>query len=286
LGQKGIIKNSVTADVSAEKMAAVFHAFYGKSGIMDAFNDLACTKINDNSVQLDSGVYSLKGFVLEVEPGTTITLTIDSGTAGQNRNDLIVAELVKNGGGVGIDVLQFKVVKGTSTSGTAVDPTLTQQDVNSTGVTRQEALYRVKVIGVTITAIERVASVIDNFDTLDAKMDARTIVESGGNETDGYYTKYGNGDVEFWGQIGFTGTFATGSAVSFTKTFPFACINTPKVVLTASMYDGTSAFTAFRVSAHLNGTNLNNFFGHAYCEYAASAQNYIGVHYQAKAKWK
>lgn len=283
MGQKGIIKNTATAEISAEHFAAVFHAIAGKSGIVKGFNDLACTKISDNSVQLASGVYSLKGFMLHVEPGTTINLTIDSGTAGQNRNDLVAAELIKNGGGSGIDTLQFKIIKGTSTSGTAVDPTLMQQDVNAAGVTRQEGLYRVKLAGVTITTIERVADVINNFDSLDA----RIIVESSGNETDGYYTKYGNGDVEFWGLIPLSGTFGTGSAASFTKNLPVTCLHPLKgVVLTASMYDGVGGFQDYRASAHLNGTNTNNFFGHAFVEYASSPQNYIGIHYNAKGRWK
>lgn len=283
MGQKGIIKNTATAEISAEHFAAVFHAIAGKSGIVKGFNDLACTKISDNSVQLASGVYSLKGFMLHVEPGTTINLTIDSGTAGQNRNDLVAAELIKNGGGSGIDTLQFKIIKGTSTSGTAVDPTLMQQDVNAAGVTRQEGLYRVKLAGVTITTIERVADVINNFDSLDA----RIIVESSGNETDGYYTKYGNGDVEFWGLIPLSGTFGTGSAASFTKNLPVTCLHPLKgVVLTASMYDGVGGFQDYRASAHLNGTNTNNFFGHAFVECASSPQNYIGIHYNAKGRWK
>ena len=163
MAQKGIIRNSATADVSAENMAAAFHAMIGSSGILNRFNNLACTKLTDNSVRLDSGVYSLRGFLLHVEPGTTVNLAIDSGTAGQKRNDLIVAELVKNGGGTGVDTLQFKVIKGASTSGTPADPALTQQDVNaSAGTTCQEALYRIKLDGVTITTIEAVASLIGN----------------------------------------------------------------------------------------------------------------------------
>ena len=67
MAQKGIIKNTTTADISAENMAAAFHAMVGKSGILTAFNNLVCTKVSDNSVQIDSGVYSLKGFLLHVE---------------------------------------------------------------------------------------------------------------------------------------------------------------------------------------------------------------------------
>jgi hypothetical protein len=286
MAQKGIIKNSITADVSAENMAAAFHAMIGSSGILNRFNNLACTKITDNSVRLDSGVYSLRGFLLQVEPGTTVNITIDSGTAGQKRNDLVVAELVKNGDGAGIDTLQFKVLKGASTSGVPADPALTQQDINATGVTCQEVLYRVKLDGVTITAVETIASLIGNAASLATAIDNRTIVESGGNDTDGYYTKYGNGDIEFFGRINLNGTFSTGTAAAFTKSLAVTCVTYPSVILTASMYDGYGAFNAFRASAHLNGINLNGFYGHGFCEYAAVDTNYIGIQYIAKAKWK
>lgn len=286
MAQKGLIKNSDTADVSAENMAAAFHAIIGSSGILDRFNNLDCTKIGDNSVQMNSGIYSLRGFLLAVEPGTTANLTIDSGTAGQKRNDLVVAELVKSGGGVGIDTLQFKIIKGTSTSGIPVDPILVQQDVNAAGVTCQEALFRVKLDGVTITTIEAVASLIGNAASLAAALDNRSIVESGGNDTDGYYTKFGNGDIYFWGRIDLTGTFTTGVAAPFTKNLGVTLTKAPIATLTASMYDGAGSFTDYAASAHVNGNSLSGFYGHARCVYAATAQNFIGVHYHAWAKWK
>ena len=282
MAQKGIIKNTTAAEISAENLAAVFHAIVGKSGIVKGFNDLACTKISDNSVQLASGVYSLKGFMLHVEAGTAIALPVDNGTAGQNRNDLLVAELVKNGGGTGIDTLQFKVVKGTSTSGTPVDPTLTRRDVNATGTTRQEALYRIKLTGVTINVIEMVTTLIDNADTITDKL----VIETGGNDADGYYTKYGNGDVKFWGVIDLIGTFTTGTTMSFSRRLHIPCIGRVSAVVSASIYDGAGGFSDYRASAHLNGTTTGNFYGHARCDYASSAQNYIGVHYQVEGRWK
>lgn len=287
MAQKGIIKNTTTADISASNFASIFNGLFGKSGILTAFNNLACTKLTDNSVQLDSGVYSLKGFLMEVEAGTVVNLAVDSGTAGQNRNDLVVAELVKNGGGTGVDTLSFKVVKGTSTSGTAVDPTLIQQDVNATGVTRQEALYRVKFTGISIVEIEKLAGVIGNTTTLKEDIESiESIVESGGDDVEGYYTKYTNGDIIFWGLIELTGTFNSGSNAVFEKAFPVECVGTVSVVVSAAMYDGSSAYSAYRANAYLSGITEGNFYGHTHVEYASKTQYYIGVLYQANGKWK
>ena len=282
MAQKGIIKNTKTADISASNLAAIFHGIFGKSGIVKAFNNLACTKLTDNSVQLGSGVYSLKGFMLHVEPGTAVTLNVDSGTAGQNRNDLVVAELIKNGGGTGVDTLQFKVVKGTSTSGTPVDPTLTQQDVNATGTTRQEALYRIKLTGVTINVIETVTTLIDNADTITDKL----VIETGGNAAVGYYRKYGNGDIDFWGLIELTGTFVTGSSASFSRGLPVATVGVVSINVDAVFYDGGGSFSDYRASAHLNGVTNGNFYGHVYFGKATSTQNYVGVLYRANGRWK
>lgn len=222
MAQKGIIKNTTTADISAENLAAAFHAIVGKSGIVNAFNNLACTKVSDNSVQVDSGVYSLKGFLLHVEAGTVATLAIDSGTTGQKRNDLIVAELVKNGGGGGIDTLQFKVVKGTSTTGIPVDPPLTQQDVNASGVTRQEALCRVVLDGITITAVTMLAENIGNLST--------TVIESGGSNATGFYKKFADGTLEAHGRKAVFLDIATNygylyrTAVPVTIAYPPGCV--------------------------------------------------------------
>lgn len=126
----------------------------------------------------------------------------------------------------------------------------------------------------------------DDSKAIGVQLSERAIVESGGNEADGYYTKYGNGDIEFWGKIDLYGTFSTGSVATFTKTLPFSCVNPVQVVLTGSMYDGSGAFSDFRAGAYRNGSNVNGFFGHVRCEFAASTQSYMGVHYQGKGRWK
>ena len=152
MAQKGIIKSSTSADVRATDLASIFHGILGSSGILNAYSLLACTKIDNNTVQLAAGVYSLSGYLLQVEMGTTQNLSVDSGTAGYNRIDLVCAEFVRNGGGAGIDTLQFRVIKGSATTGTPSEPTLTQQDINGTGTTRQEALWKLTLAGTTLSA--------------------------------------------------------------------------------------------------------------------------------------
>lgn len=278
MAQKGIIKNTTTADISAANFAAMLHGVIGKSGIVKAFNDLACTKLTDNSVQVDSGVYSLKGFMLHVEAGTAITLTIDSGTAGQKRNDLVVAELVKNGGGGGIDTLQFKVIKGTSTSGTPVDPTLTQQDVNATGVTRQEALCRVSLDGVAITAVTMMADIIDNLSSI--------IIETGGNNATGFYKKYGDGTLEVYGRkplfLDVTTAYGSLFRTDIATTIPYP---------TGAVFDLTNCIPVVTVSAkdaliqRYQDSTANDFSIYA-IKPTSSLNQSLTFEWMAKGRWK
>lgn len=278
MGQKGIIKNSVTADISASNLAAVFHGIIGKSGIIKAFNDLACTKLTDNSVQVDSGVYSLKGFMLHVEAGTAVTLTIDSGTAGQKRNDLVVAELVKNGGGGGIDTLQFRVIKGTSTRERPVDPTLTQQDVNATGVTRQEALCRVSLDGVTITAVTMLADFVENLSSI--------IIETGGNNATGFYKKYGDGTMEVYGRKPLFLDVTTAYGSLFRTDLPTK-ISYP----TGAVFNLTNCIPVVTVSAkdaliqRYNDSSANDFSIYA-IKPTSSANQSLTFEWMAKGRWK
>ena len=278
MAQKGIIKNTTTADISAANFAAMLHGVIGKSGIVKAFNDLTCTKLTDNSVQVDSGVYSLKGFMLHVEAGTAITLTIDSGTAGQKRNDLVVAELVKNGGGGGIDTLQFKVIKGTSTSGTPVDPTLTQQDVNATGITRQEALCRVSLDGVTVTAVTMMADIIDNLSSI--------IIETGGNNATGFYKKYGDGTLEVYGRkplfLDVTTAYGSLFRTDIATTIPYP---------TGAVFDLTNCIPVVTVSAkdaliqRYQDSTANDFSIYA-IKPTSSLNQSLTFEWMAKGRWK
>lgn len=167
MAQKGYIKNSVTADLGAPELAAIFKSIMPANGIINIFDDLECARINDNLVRLSPGVYNLSGYLLGVSQGTTADLAVDSGTAGYNRIDLVVAEFVRNGGGAGVDTLQFKIVKGTSTTGTPTAPALTADDINvEANTTRQEALYRLTITGTTMAAPELMASVLDNLTSI------------------------------------------------------------------------------------------------------------------------
>lgn len=156
--------SSVAAHIYAEDDAQVHRALIGSSsGITLADDLLACVKVNDNTVRLSPGVYSMQGYLLCVVGGTTADLTVDSGTAGVYRHDLLIAEFIRGGGNTA-DTFRFRILKGAeaSAAAAAVDPSLTQNDLCTGGTTRQEALYRLVINGATLDSINRICSFIGN----------------------------------------------------------------------------------------------------------------------------
>lgn len=166
MGMKAITiytPDTETPHIYAEDDAQIHRALIGSSGITLADNQLVCTIVNDNTVRLASGLYSMQGYMLSVQAGTSQDLTIDSGSAGAYRHDLIVADFVRGGGNTS-DTFVFKIIKGTNatSAGAAADPVITQDDLRNGGSHRQEILYRVVISGTEISAVERVASFVGN----------------------------------------------------------------------------------------------------------------------------
>ena len=101
--------------------------------------------------------------MLAVQSGTTQDLTVDSGSAGAYRHDLVVADFTR-GGGSSADVFEFKVIKGTNatSAAAAADPSITQDNLTTGGSHRQEILYRLIINGTSLSTITRVAPYIGN----------------------------------------------------------------------------------------------------------------------------
>lgn len=116
--------------------------------------------------------------------------------------------------------------------------------------------------------------------------EARGIIESGYIAGSGFYQKFGDGSMEVWGKKVIAGAFNTGNDVSFTIGFMDGFIEPPLVIPVASAYHGSSSFNGFRVSAHLNGINTGNFFGHVHIDFAESVIGSIDVNYMIKGRWR
>lgn len=112
--------------ISSDDLAALNTATVGKADcVLEYGDDFKLTMASANSATLGTGVGMVGGKRFWNQAATS--LTIQSGTQGQKRNDLVVARYAKTS--AGIESITPVVIKGTPTTGAAADPEVTANDL-------------------------------------------------------------------------------------------------------------------------------------------------------------
>lgn len=155
-GLKPITVNTPTADeahIYAEDDAAVYLSMFGGDGVSTNGQSCKATVLSNNKVRIADGVICVGGHFARIPYGDYIDCEIENGQSGKKRNDIIVARFETTGTG-GIDTYTCEVKKGTAGT-TAADPEIVQEDLYKAGKVRELPLYRVKIEGLSITAVEQ-----------------------------------------------------------------------------------------------------------------------------------
>lgn len=127
-----------TKHISSDDLSALNIATIGESNCVLNYGDnFKMTMTNANTATLGTGVGMVGGKRFWNQAATN--LTVQSGTQGQKRNDLVVARYAKTS--AGIESITPVVIKGTPTTGTAADPELTANDLK---------LWRVPLDGISV----------------------------------------------------------------------------------------------------------------------------------------
>lgn len=115
-----------TKHISSDDLAALNTATVGKADcVLEYGDDFALTMTSANSATLGTGVGMVGGKRFWNQAATS--LTIQSGTQGQKRNDLIVARYAKTS--AGIESITPVVIKGAPSADAAADPEVTANDL-------------------------------------------------------------------------------------------------------------------------------------------------------------
>ena len=121
--------------------------------------------LTNNSIRIFDAVYCIQGR-RDVIPASGYTdVTIDNGTQGMNRNDIIVRRYKKDEVSEE-ESTEYAVIKGTPSSGEAVDPSVTTGNIRSGAVLHEMKLYRVKLTGLNIVEVEPLFNILKNQATL------------------------------------------------------------------------------------------------------------------------
>lgn len=159
-----------TKHISSDDLSALNVATIGKANcVLEYGDDFKLTMASANSATLGTGVGMVGGKRFWNQAATS--LTVQSGTQGQKRNDLVVARYAKTG--AGIESITPVVIKGTPSTGTAADPATTSNDLK---------LWRIPLNGISV------GTPVALFDSVTSLATLRDSVSS---ET-GYRFLYGN----------------------------------------------------------------------------------------------
>ena len=179
-GLKGITVNTAPEaepHIYAEDDAAIFQAMFGEDGVSSIGQACKATLLSNNKVRIADGVLCVGGHFARIPYGEYVDCEIANGQSGKNRNDIIVAKFATTGSG-GIDTMTCEVKQGTAST-TATDPKLTQNDIYKGGKIRELPLYRVKLKGLNITAVEQLFTVVPTNEEL-----IKTVAELNGKITE------------------------------------------------------------------------------------------------------
>ena len=148
--------------VTSADDASLYRGILGQSDyVLDVGNKFAATIIDNNTIRIADGDLIIQGHQARIRANDYEEVTIDNGTPGEKRNDLIVARYQKNTT-TGIESITLEVVKGTP-GATAVDPDIVQEDLSTGGTQRDFVLYRVSLNGLVLENITSLFTVLPNL---------------------------------------------------------------------------------------------------------------------------
>lgn len=158
------------AHIRAEDDASVYQSIFGEDGVSTVGQACKATVLSNNKVRIADGIICVGGHFARIPYGDYIDCEIDSGQSEKKRNDIIVARFESTGTG-GIDTYTCEVKKGTAGS-TATDPEIVQEDLYKAGKVRELPLYRVKIEGLSITAVEQLFTLRKTNEELEKELES------------------------------------------------------------------------------------------------------------------
>ena len=154
------------AHISSADDGAFNAAFFGDGQyVMEFGNQFEGSIIDNNTVRILDGEGLMYGRHFRIDPNTHEDLTITTGTAGTNRIDLICMTYEKNASDE-TEKCYLQVIKGTSSSGTAVAPKPTDGNILNGASFNQMPLYKVTIEGVVLKKIETLFETLPTYKAL------------------------------------------------------------------------------------------------------------------------
>lgn len=166
--------------VTAEQWADFNRGIFGDAAILPVGNKMETTIQTANQITVKDGVAVIDGRQVYIAYGESENISIQSGTQGKSRRDIVVLEYTRDED-TGVEDVQFKVVAGTPASGSAEDPAINNMDIRTGVSVSQKPFCRVRLNGTAIEGVDSLvqlkelsphafAAVVDNLESEDENL--------------------------------------------------------------------------------------------------------------------
>lgn len=185
-----------TPHVTSQQFRQLVESTVGQgSYILTSGENLEPELQTNNSLKIRSGMMSHHGNLSVVELGTYDEVTIQNGTQGMQRIDLVVNRYTRNEE-TGIEDNEWFVIMGTPAASDPVAPAYTEGNLQVGDLVDDCPVFEVHLDGINVTEVVKLLDVTSDMSTLNASLShiKFEIIES-----ERYYVKkYENGWFEAW----------------------------------------------------------------------------------------
>lgn len=140
--------------ISSQQLRDFHMGFYGITPriVKGIGSELAATIVSANEITIADGMVVCQGCTAEIARGTSESLTIENGSQGMLRTDLIVVRYTKDAG-TGIEDMALEVIKGTPAASNPQTPAHTTGTIANGDTTVDFPLYTVNINGISISSV-------------------------------------------------------------------------------------------------------------------------------------
>lgn len=160
-----------TPHITAENDRDINIGIFGsKSYVLQTGTMLTAEISNNNEIKVRDGVIMHQGCAASIKKNTYDSVTINNGSQGMKRIDLLVARYEKQPE-TNVESLTLKVLQGTPVETSPQVPEHTEGDIQVGDTVADMPLYEVEIDGLNITEIRKVFQTMGDLESVNGKLE-------------------------------------------------------------------------------------------------------------------
>lgn len=168
-----------TPHITAENDRDINIGIFGsKSYVLQTGTMLTAEISNNNEIKVRDGVIMHQGCAASIKKNTYDSVTINNGSQGMKRIDLIVARYEKQPE-TNVESLTLKVLQGTPAETSLQVPAHTEGDIQAGDTVADMPLYEVEIDGLNITEIRKVFQTMGDLESVNGNIKEQNILWEG-----------------------------------------------------------------------------------------------------------